>query len=718
MTRFGLFEVDRESGELRKRGTRVKLQDQPFRILTLLLDRRGEVVTREELRSTLWPDGTYVDFEHSLNAAVAKLRQALGDSSESPRFIETIARRGYRFIAPVEAPPPSSPERAQEATPAPQTDVEPAHQLSRRRVRFSPSFAAAVAAVFAAAMAMLWLERKQEPEPVPVPLTSYPGLELRPAFSPDGDRVAFTWNGPQEDNTDIYVQVVGSGEPLRLTSNPAVDDVPAWSPDGRWIAFVRRDPDSPRGEILMVPSLGGAERKIGETFFTDLEIGPTLAWTPDSEWVAAHDDRRSQPGLYLFSIETGEKKLLVDSRPTAFYDYGAAFSADGAKLAFCRDGSVYVLELDGVTPKGQPTRLTGNPSELALSPSWSPDQRDVIFQRSLGFGSSTLWRMRPNGSSDRIQNTGDFSYYPAVAPRRLRLAYVDLQYDSNIYLLPLRAAGKSGGPAVRVIASSQAEYSPVLSPDGSRIAFGSNRSGTEEIWVANRDGTNPEQLTRYGDGLVGGPCWSPNGEAIAYTAMLKGNRDIFVTPVRGGPVRRLTDDPADDWMPSWSADGKWVYYSSDKGGTRQIWKRPAKGGADVQVTSSGGFAAHESPDGKYFCYLSGLRGQLWVVPIIAGVPQERQRRLAAADANMLLFDVSASGVYFGTAVSFGLLNDRNYPDANRLFFYDFATGRATVVAQAQAQLSIGLSVSHDERSLLFSQVDRVGADLMLRESFR
>jgi hypothetical protein len=171
-------------------------------------------------------------------------------------------------------------------------------------------------------------------------------------------------------------------------------------------------------------------------------------------------------------------------------------------------------------------------------------------------------------------------------------------------------------------------------------------------------------------------------------------------------------------MPSWSADGKWVYYSSDKGGTRQIWKRPANGGADVQVTSNGGFAARESPDGKYFCYLSGLRGQLWVVPIIAGLPRERQRRLAASDANMLLFDVSTSGVYFGTAVSFGLLNDRNHPDANRLFFYDFASGRVTVVAQAQAELSIGFSVSHDERSLLFSQIDRVGADLMLRESFR
>ena len=102
VVRFGIFEVDRGSGELRKRGVRIRLQEQPLKTLMLLLDRPGEIVTREQLRRILWPEGTFVDFEHSLNAAVAKLRQALGDSAENPRFVETIPRRGYRFIALVE----------------------------------------------------------------------------------------------------------------------------------------------------------------------------------------------------------------------------------------------------------------------------------------------------------------------------------------------------------------------------------------------------------------------------------------------------------------------------------------------------------------------------------------------------------------------------------------------------------------------------------------
>ena len=112
--RFAVFEVDLAAGELRKNGTRIRLQEQPFQILVYLLDRPGEVVTREELRQKLWPADTFVDFDHSLNTAVNKLREALGDSASSPRYVETLARRGYRFLAPVQPteaklPPQDSP---------------------------------------------------------------------------------------------------------------------------------------------------------------------------------------------------------------------------------------------------------------------------------------------------------------------------------------------------------------------------------------------------------------------------------------------------------------------------------------------------------------------------------------------------------------------------------------------------------------------------------
>src|SRR4029453_16975799 len=126
--RFGTFEVDLESGELRRSGVRLKLQEQPFQLLAMLLERPGEVVTREALRERLWPADTFVDFDHSLNTAIKKLRQALGDSAENPRFVETLARRGYRFIAPVTPPPTPGPGR-------PQPPLAPAASAQRARIR-------------------------------------------------------------------------------------------------------------------------------------------------------------------------------------------------------------------------------------------------------------------------------------------------------------------------------------------------------------------------------------------------------------------------------------------------------------------------------------------------------------------------------------------------------------------------------------------------------
>src|SRR5499427_4496909 len=102
--RFGIFDVDLRAGQLRRNGLKVRLQEQPFQVLAMLLERPGEVVTREDLHARLWPADTFVDFDHGLNAAVKRLRDALGDSAENPRFVETLARRGYRFLAPVDVP--------------------------------------------------------------------------------------------------------------------------------------------------------------------------------------------------------------------------------------------------------------------------------------------------------------------------------------------------------------------------------------------------------------------------------------------------------------------------------------------------------------------------------------------------------------------------------------------------------------------------------------
>jgi DNA-binding winged helix-turn-helix (wHTH) protein len=212
--RFGPYEVDTAAAELRKYGLQVQLQEQPFRVLTALLERPGELVSREDLISRLWADGTHVDYDRGLNAAVTRLRQALADSAERPRYVETVARRGYRFIAPIEG----LVER-DAASPAPET--APHRGRTRRHLVWILAGCVAMATV----PIILFLTRRESALPPPhvTPLTSYTGLETEPSFSPDGSEVAFSWNGEAQTNFDIYVQTVSSSAPLRLTTDGEAD---------------------------------------------------------------------------------------------------------------------------------------------------------------------------------------------------------------------------------------------------------------------------------------------------------------------------------------------------------------------------------------------------------------------------------------------------------------------------------------------------------------
>jgi len=221
--RFGVFELNLRSGELRKNGSKLKLQEQPFQVLAALVEKPGEVVLRNELKERLWAGDTFVDFDHSLSTAINKIRQVLGDSASHPRFIETIPRRGYRFLAEVTGP--ARPEKPHDLS-----GNARQRQLAGRRRKFAFTSATALALVaFFVARCPPTPESPSAPLSA-VPLTTYRGSELNPSFSPDGEQVAFSWDGPEGDNFDIYIKVLGEDEPRRLSSDPRDDLGPAWSP--------------------------------------------------------------------------------------------------------------------------------------------------------------------------------------------------------------------------------------------------------------------------------------------------------------------------------------------------------------------------------------------------------------------------------------------------------------------------------------------------------
>ena len=312
MFRFGVFELYPQSGELRKRGVPTRLAPQPFQLLTILVEHSGELVSREDLRARLWGlDGTSVEFDAGLNRCIRQIRAVLTDDTEAPRYIETAPRKGYCFIAPVDKVPV-------EICPVPRAAMAEPLPVAIRSSGWK-LVAAAFMFVVLAGGAALWLlssRSKLSADLNAVPIAVALGHQLAPAFAPDGRQVAFVWDGENRNNFDIYLKLLGSSSsPLRLTTNKDIDYSPAWSPDGRWIAFCRGT-DSPGGAILVVPALGGAERKVIDLDRSAVPVNRCISWSNDSSSlvVSCRLARKGHKGLYVVNVETGETHQLTTPR--------------------------------------------------------------------------------------------------------------------------------------------------------------------------------------------------------------------------------------------------------------------------------------------------------------------------------------------------------------------------------------------------------------------
>lgn len=405
---FGPFEADLHTQELRKQGLRLRLPGQSFQILKMLLERPGELVSREELQQALWPSDTHVDFERGVNAAVNRLREVMGDSADTPHLIETLPRRGYRFIGTIDVPPKPGPGP----------------------VKFV-AWILAAAGVCVLAIGFLYLKTrhatKVEENMQPIPLTAYLGDELFPAFSPDGSQVVFSWSGDPEtglQGLDLYVKVIGTENLLRLTHQP-LSMYPAWSPDGSQIAFSREY--GKETGVYVVPALGGAERRLITAHDPAAIRGP-VHWSRDGKWIT-YTKMPPQDGhfLYLLSVDTLESKPIphVDG---CLYEGGAIFSHSGDQLAyFCflkvedNEFGIYTVRLSG----GSPTLIarfgTGWGHEHGMA--WTADDKKLILARPHNGEDFELDEVTLADGTVRKLSFGQNGTWPSISDRGDKLAY-------------------------------------------------------------------------------------------------------------------------------------------------------------------------------------------------------------------------------------------------------------------------------------------------------
>ncbi len=709
--RFGAFEFDAYSMELRRAGIPIKLREQPSRILAYLLEHAGRMVTREELRQLLWPSDTFVDFDHSLNTAVMTLRDALGDSADKPLYIETLPRRGYRFVAPVSLGPAAIEAEAEQVAPLPHTlsaeGPRPPAKLLYRRWWVILVLTAFILICLAYPRLKIRIDeasRLSEMQHLTVvPLTSLPGNVTSPSISPDGSEVAFGWDGETNGaGYDVYVKVIGSENPLRITRHPAAKLSIAWSPDGRLIAISRVSKNEDSG-IFLIPPTGGPERKIYSRSST-YWYGNELSWSPDRKYLAFTDHpENSYQSIMLYLLSMSTLKVMpvkTDCKDAVL----PSFSPKGELLAWvCADTyssqSLRLLHLDD----GSVTELLqGNEGLGGIG--WSRDGDNILYSSPIIRGG--LWELAL-AHPERAQKLtiGHDVSDVTVSSSGHRLVYVQGSTNTNIWRLDLQGYRAQ---AHKLIVSSAEQESPSISPDSRRIAFESNRNGTLEIWVCDGDGSNALQLTSFGV-QTGTPRWSPDGGLIAFDSRVGGQSNLYTVDPAGGIPGKLNIDVSDNSMPSWSPDGKWIYFTQGENiGEPSVWTVPSRGGHAVQLASAPAATPLTSPDGQYVYFFR--RRRLWRM-MADGSSPEAVRGMPELSFQGTEWFPSKAGIYF--------MSHENSKTTIELYDTKTQKIRPVFSLEKSPPYWIGaMPVSPDGKWMLFPQIDGHSSNLMMIEGLQ
>ena len=507
--RFGIFEINLETGEIRRGGVRVRIQEQPFQVLTALLEKPGEIVTKEELQDRIWKDDTFVDFDRSLATAINKVRQVLGDSATRPQYVETVAKRGYRFIG-----------LTGQASPAGVADdyagkLAPGEVgVHGRKLLALQIFAVALGVSLLGTLALLFGPNDDSEKPVRRFSFPVEGIMERSGgtLSPDGEYILYA--AQTDGESSLWLRPLGDESARQLAGTEGAI-AGFWSPDSSWIGF------GTRTEIKRVSIDGGSPITLSSLPDTGgfAFLGGT--WSPDDERIVFSSGLQ----LYEVAARSGQPELLFDSsdspRPFSFRPHFLPTGSGPAALVYVAatsltDNWVAVLNLE-----------TGESRELG------PGSRAVYSQDGYLIHGSTdstepgrwawpfsLETLEPTADSLPISTAGT----AATLSRDGTLTYLDQVGGGSSRTLAWR---DRTGELLETLGQPQNMAQPALSPDGQRVAVRSNESGNSDIWIHDLIRSTKTRLT-FEDVIEAQPAWSPSGREIAYRHIDPGPGDTLM----------------------------------------------------------------------------------------------------------------------------------------------------------------------------------------------
>lgn len=695
--KFGSFGLDASAKVLLRGGEPLHLTRKAAETLLILVEQSPQVVTKEDLIAAIWPDRV-VD-EANLAQNIAVVRRALNVEKGHAGYIETFAGRGYRILGPVTVSEEAT--REPEGAHPPDTEAvltEPDRPAANRRF---PRWLLVACFAGLAAIGFFWM-RPQAPTMPPhiTPVTRLAGKEYQPTISPDGTTVAFLWEQGVGQPAQVWIQAEG-GSPHLLTPAPGSYSSPSWAPDGRSIACLRFREST--GELLIFPLNGGPERVVTPVLATRYGLANRhVDWSPRGDIIAVDDAvNQNQPlAIFLVGVATGQKTRLTNPEDLIIGDLTPRFSPDGSTLSFIRAYHRAYQELFTVSLAGGTARkLTSDVREIS-SQGWAADSRTLFFASNRG-GEFRIWKLEPGRAPTPTGVYAEFPIQFSYSPRTRSLIYAVVQTDPNIWRLNLNPPHTW----TRLVASTGQDASPQYSPDGSRIAYRSDRTGEEQIWVSLADGSGNAQVT-HGKLRPSVARWSPDGLSLVFNNAK--TKELYIAGEQHG-VWRVKPFGETGVHPVYSPDGKWIYAGLDD----SMVKFPSGGGKGETVLPTRGLSLDIAPDGKSLYFVrEPTDRQLWTGDLATG-------RVTRVLEGLVPYCTSCWALGSGGVYYLGVRT--NNSSLQSLYFLDLKTHATRLVADyPEPILPIGIgpfSLSPDSRALLTVRLDPSNSDLLRADVF-
>src|SRR5262245_54210649 len=689
--RFHDVVVDPGRFRVEKTGQSRKLTPRAFDVLVYLIENREHIVEKQELFDEIWKRKFVTD--NALTRIIKEIRHAIGDDADAPRYVETIPKHGYRFIAEVNnSEATADPEKDSESLVAslskPNLALATQRPASPSKIGFNWTrtvFLSAIILVLPAVVALnIWKNPTKSSEPQSpaglrnAQLTTWPGLDVFPALSPDGNSLVYS--SDHSGGFEIYVRPLTPGaNEIQITWDGQQNFEPAWSPDGKLIAYYSKN----RGGIWVVPASGGAAKQL-------TEFGSRPAWSPDGSLILFQSDGLADLSVHSAGAISPSILWTVPARggdATPITKVGNPPGGHGAPSWSPDSKRIVFIAYDGtfssvwtIAVKDHELKRITDDRKWANDPIYSPDGQHIYYGGVSDLGSFVLYSLRVSpvngealGGPAEVANTGLMRIkHLTISPDGKKIAYSGPTMKGSIMSLQISpGSGEAADAPVSLTQStSYRKTDPSFSTDGSKIAYDEFRGGTnQDIWVMDADGANPLQLTndhaadwwpswfpdndrilfvsnRQGkaaiwsvsitsgkENLLVDPGqaigWlkaSPDGRQLAFNSTRSGATNVWVVPVKGGEPKQLTFDKQLMGWPAWSPDGKLIAVELKRGDNTNVCVIPATGGSLTQLTFDRGQSwPHDwSPDGDRILF-AGQRNDIWNIYWVSRTTKEQKQ---------------------------------------------------------------------------------------------